>query len=249
MPPPEQVQPGWSGNGLRIWRTPLGELATMDTGIALHVACLVSEFQRNQYVRPPLQLKPGAIVLDIGANIGLFARQALKAGAQQVICMEPAPGNLSALRWNMAPEIESGTVLVVAKGAWDRAGAMRLRVDPYLPVESSMVVPPCGEDAYDVQIDVEPLDQTVESLRLPRVDFIKMDIEGAEIGALEGAAGILRRYKPQISVGVEHTADRLGNARLVRDLVLSINPAYKCTAGPYSVTRERRLAPDVLYFN
>jgi FkbM family methyltransferase len=248
-PSPELVQRGWTENGLTIWRTPLGELAAMDTGIALHVACLVSEFQRSQYVRPPLQLKLGDTVLDIGANIGLFALQALKVGARQVVCVEPAPGNLAALRWNLASGISCGKVLIVAKGAWDVAGAMLMRIDPCLPVESSIVDPPRGEDAYDVPIDVEPLDLVVETLRLPRVDFIKMDVEGAEIGALRGAAGILRRFKPQLSIAVEHTPDRLRNAGQVRDLVLSINPAYRCTAGPYTVTRDRRLAPDVLYFH
>ena len=84
---------------------------------------------------------------------------------------------------------------------------------------------------------------------MPRVDFIKMDIEGAELKAIEGAAEILRRYKPQLAIAVEHTDDQLRNAKMVRDLVCRINSEYRCAAGPYVVTRRYRLAPDILYFN
>jgi hypothetical protein len=62
------------------------------------------------------------------------------------------------------------------------------------------------------------------------------------------AADLLRRWKPQMAVAVEHTDDWLANAKSVRDLVLEINPAYRFQAGPFVVTRDRRLAPEVVYF-
>jgi hypothetical protein len=93
-----------------------------------------------------------------------------------------------------------------------------------------------------------PIDDVVQELSLPRVDFIKMDIEGAEMKALQGAASVLRRYRPQMAIAVEHTDDWLRNARNVRDLILNINPKYQWSAGPYIVTKNLRLAPEVLYF-
>ena len=102
--------------------------------------------------------------------------------------------------------------------------------------------------AYEISIDVAPFDEMIEGLKIPPIDFIKMDIEGAELKALEGAAGILKRNKPQMVVAVEHTSDWLANAQAVRELVLSINPAYRCFAGPYMVTDKLQLAPEVLYF-
>ena len=93
------------------------------------------------------------------------------------------------------------------------------------------------------------LDQIVENLKLSRVDFIKMDIEGAELKALQGARETIMRHKPYLAIAVEHTADRLRNARQVRELVLSINSEYRCVPGPYRFTGERRLAPEILYFD
>src|SRR5262245_13795099 len=57
-------------NGLTIWQTPSGELATIETEIAEHIAFLLAEFEADVYSSAQAPLKPGAIVLDVGANIG-----------------------------------------------------------------------------------------------------------------------------------------------------------------------------------
>src|SRR5216683_2782304 len=96
--------------GLSIWRTPLGKLATVDTEIKDHIAFLVAEFQRNVYLSGPVQVGRSALVLDVGANIGLFTQQAIRAGARRVICVEPNPASVRALRRNLASEIASSRV-------------------------------------------------------------------------------------------------------------------------------------------
>lgn len=233
---------------LAIWHTPFGELATMETEIVEHIAFLLAEFQRDVYLSGAVSVVPGAIVLDVGANIGVFARKAVSAGAQRVICVEPTPGNVCALRWNLAAEI--GRVEIVTMGAWDSVDTVRFMVDPKRPGRSSCVdAPPPDMGIYEVAIDVAPLDLIVKDLKLPRVDFIKMDIEGAELKALQGARETIVRHKPHLAIAVEHTADRLRNAREVRELVLSINSEYRCVPGPYCFTEERRLAPEILYFH
>jgi FkbM family methyltransferase len=47
-------------------------------------------------------VRAGDVVLDCGAGIGLFARQALKRGARTVIAIEPVPENLECLRRNLS---------------------------------------------------------------------------------------------------------------------------------------------------
>jgi FkbM family methyltransferase len=234
-------------HNLAIWHTPLGKLATIETEIAEHIAFLLAEVLRDVYLSGTVKVTPGAIVLDVGANIGVFARKAVSAGAGQVICLEPTPGNVSALRWNLAAEIDR--VTIVTMGAWDAVDTVRFTVDPRRPGRSSCVDAPPEMDSYEISIEVAPLDLIVKDLKLPRVDFIKMDIEGAELKALRGAKEIIARHKPHLAIAVEHTADRLRNARQVRELVLSINSTYRCVPGPYCFTDQRRLAPEILYFN
>ena len=234
---------------LAIWGTPLGEVATVDTESAEHISFLVAEFERDVYLSGPVAVDRGMIVLDAGANIGMFTRQALSAGAQRVICLEPAPGNVRALKYNVAAELADGRVSIVEAGAWDTRATLTFVIDRARPGRTSCMEPG-GEsvDACRVQVPVLPIDAVIQELVLPRVDFVKMDIEGAELKALQGAAGVIERYGPQLAIAVEHTDDRLCNARNVRDLVLGINPKYRAVAGPYTITKDRRLAPEVLYF-
>jgi FkbM family methyltransferase len=220
----------------------------MDTESAEHITFLLAEFQRDVYLSGAVSIKLGDIVLDVGANIGMFTRQALRRGARQVISFEPAPGNQKALRHNVASELAAGRVSVIDAGAWNVHDTLRFAVDLERPGRSSCMEPNGGENAHHLSITVQPIDAVVRDLSLSTVDFIKMDIEGAELKAIEGAADVLRKYRPQLAIAVEHTEDWLRNARNVRTLVRSINPAYQCSAGPYIITKNLRLAPEVLYF-
>jgi FkbM family methyltransferase len=233
---------------LAIWNTPFGQTATTATESLEHIAFLVAEFQRNVYLSGQVAVNKGAIVLDVGANIGMFTRQALAKGAERVIAFEPAPGNRLALRCNVAAELAAGRVSIVEAGAWNSRDTLWFVVDPERPGRSSCMEPNAEPTNQRLSVAVLPIDTVVQELSLPRVDFIKMDIEGAELKALEGAVGVLRKYKPQLAIAVEHTDDWLRNASNVRDLVLKINSSYRCYAGPYIVTKKLRLAPEVLYF-
>lgn len=51
------------------------------------------------------------------------------------------------------------------------------------------------------------IDRIVDELHLQRVDLIKMDIEGSEKPALQGAARTIRRFNPRLTIATEHNAD------------------------------------------
>lgn len=235
-------------DGVKIWHTPIGDLATPSTEIVDHTAFLIDEFQRNVYLSGPVRIVPGSIVLDIGANIGIFAKRAISAGARQVVSIEPVPATVLALRWNLASEIAMNRALILQMGVWDKSDALRFVVDAKRPGRSSCVEASSEKDVYETTINVKPLDLIIKELDLPRADFIKIDIEGAELRALQGAREVLVGDKPQLAIAVEHTSDQFRNACLVRDLVLSINPAYRCIPGPYLTDSQRRLSPELLYF-
>jgi FkbM family methyltransferase len=236
-------------NGLSIWFTPAGEIATMESEMPEHLAFLLAEFRDHPYFVGSTDIAPGMIVLDVGANIGLFAKQALGAGAARVVCLEPSAGTANALRLNLESAVSSGRVSILEKGAWDCAASVQMTVDPKRPARSSCVDRPPEETAYQLTVAVDRIDRVVGDLLLPRVDFIKMDIEGAECKALEGAVETLRRHRPRLAVAVEHTDQPLRNARDVRNLVMSLHLGYRCRAGRYSINSERRLAPEILYFS
>ena len=55
--------------------------------------------------------------------------------------------------------------------------------------------------------DATTIDSTVEEENLARLDFIKMDIEGAELNALKGGERSLKRFHPKLAVSLYHSIE------------------------------------------
>src|SRR5579864_7596284 len=151
-------------------------------------------------------LKPGMTVLDVGAHHGLYTLLASKRVRKcgRVICFEPSSRERRALRlhvaingcWNV--EIEGTALgnenddrdLFVVQGSQTGCNSLRPPI-----VESGTAT---------VRVKVIRLDEWLAEQKLAHVDFIKMDVEGAEMAVLEGAAKLLeRRPRPVILAEVQ----------------------------------------------
>lgn len=131
--------------------------------------------------------KRGDVVLDLGAYVGMFT---LKAARQvgdigKVIAIEPNPSNISYLRSNVET---SKNISVVEEAILNKVGEGKLYISGVSSQCHSLIYP---HNKF-LKVRINTLDNLVEELRLPQVDFIKIDIEGAELQALEGARGVLK---------------------------------------------------------
>ena len=228
--------------GFHLWQTPKGSF-WIPEGSDYVLPYNLSEQQRKIYGLGNNGPHSGDIVLDCGANIGVTIREELAAGAQKIIAIEPGPENLECLRRNFPQEIASGRVIIVPKGVWDKEDLLTLRVDPTNSAADTFVLH--REGTVDVaQIPLTTIDHLVRDLKLERVDYIKMDIEGSEPKALEGAQETLKKFKPRISVTTYHEAD---HPRLIPEIIKRARPDYTIECGPCSEAGHT-LRPDVLYF-
>jgi FkbM family methyltransferase len=149
-------------------------------------------------------LRPGAIALDGGANIGQHTLQMISAVSPGglVIAAEPVPELRArleaALRQN---HISPDAVRVVSAGLWDQPGESEFyQVTNQAQHELSGLKNRHWLDPYPVQkIKVELT--TIDSIcaGLPRLDFLKLDIEGAEMNALRGGRGTVQKFQPIVS--------------------------------------------------
>ncbi|MBK7929039.1 MAG: FkbM family methyltransferase [Bryobacterales bacterium] len=137
-------------------------------------------------------VKPGDVVVDVGAHIGTFDDDALRRGAAKVILVEPDPLNVECIRRNFAKEITEGRVIVVPEGAWSSRSSLEFSKGVANSGTGSFVLHEQG--GQKIRVPVRPLDEILAELGVTKVDYIKMDIEGAEREALKGgtehAAGV-----------------------------------------------------------
>ena len=75
---------------------------------------------------------------------------------------------------------------------------------------------------------ITSLDDYADGLKLDKVDFIKMDIEGFEIPAIKGARRIIERYKPRLAISVYHRSDDIWK---IPELICQLNPNYRFAFG------------------
>jgi FkbM family methyltransferase len=86
-----------------------------------------------------------------------------------------------------------------------------------------------------VQVQTIAIDDFVRDYRVPKVDFIKMDIEGSEREALRGAAETIRRFKPKLAISAYHRPDDL---LVLPALIKEIEPSYALYFDHYTIHAE-----------
>lgn len=156
-------------------------------------------------------VRPGSVVYDVGANIGLYARFILQQfGARCVVCFEPMTENRAMLEANIRAGACEQQVQILPWALCDKEGEEDLQVDDMMSGSATLDRVTGGEPAngrkqYGMaalteKVAVARLDQLVASHHLPPPNVIKVDIEGAEGLMLEGARETLRQHKPDLLI-------------------------------------------------
>ena len=167
-------------------------------------------FQRGQYRRPGFELRAADTVIDIGANIGMFALWSEPQIPQgRLICIEPNPHALECLRMNIFQN-DLRNVIIVPAAAGSNNGALELvchpgweafahsaAVDvPWFYTKSRMARltrwllqrllrhAPQAAAATPIVVRQMPLAHIMDEHAAATVDFLKIDCEGSEFEVL-----------------------------------------------------------------
>ena len=147
-------------------------------------------------------VKSGHVVFDVGANIGQFTLLAAKrVGASgSVHAFEPAPEEYRKLGANVSLNGFSN-VVVNHVAICDRVGEAVLRTaGPGLGLYNSLGTPLTSSLIGHISVPCTTLDCYVEAGGVLRVDLLKVDVEGAELGVLRGAARLLSQSDAPVIV-------------------------------------------------
>ncbi|MCX6621183.1 MAG: FkbM family methyltransferase [Acidobacteria bacterium] len=229
--------------GFHLWQTPLGRY-WIKKGSDFSLAFDLAEQDRHIYGTGDQAVKSGDVVLDCGANVGVYTRLALNAGASKVIAIEPAPENLECLRRTFAAETASGRVVVYPKGVWDKDDVLPMHIDPTNSAADSFVMKQPTAD-HVIELPLTTIDKLVDELHLTRIDYVKMDIEGAEPRALQGARNTIQRFHPRMAISVYHSAT---DKTTVPAHILAAWSGYQQQCGPCSSRGWDLVFPTVYYY-
>jgi len=141
----------------------------------------------------------GARALDVGANVGYVTRRLCRAvqPSGHVDAFEPTPLCLPVLRRNTAA-FTNVTVHPIAVAR--TGGEVAFYSDAETHPNNSLY--PTREGQAVIRVPASTLDAWYEANGSPRIDFVKIDVEGAEIDVLEGARDMIAG-NPQITLVVE----------------------------------------------
>lgn len=144
------------------------------------VAIFHEIYNINDYDRlDEIGIKKDDIVVDLGGNIGMFTRYAYHNGASKIITFEPDKRYFKILKQN-APK--NATLFNAAIG--NKLGKMILTESEHLG--GSNLWTELNPIYNQYEVNVYTLDYIIKTGLIPKIDYLKVDIEGSEIIAMEG---------------------------------------------------------------
>ena len=152
-------------------------------------------------------LKKGMVVVDVGANLGIYTLIALSAECE-VHSYEPSPAVFNILRENICANgfAETGLAHLNNMAVSDKDGSMDFYVCKNISGHSSLFGKEYGEP---ISVPVVSLDSHLKDFA--KIDVIKIDVEGAEMLVFNGMREIIRR-NPRIAVFMEFDSVHLRRA-------------------------------------
>lgn len=144
------------------------------------------------------QLQEGDYVLDCGSFHGAFVIYASKKVGKtgKVFAFEPERGNMRILRENLKLN-NCENVILIEKGIWNKQDKLNFSgtgLGAHLNKEGKNL------------INVTDIDSELKNLKIPaqKIKFVKIDIEGAEIEAIDGMKNLLKKGSPNLAIASYH---------------------------------------------
>jgi FkbM family methyltransferase len=149
-------------------------------------------------------LHPGDVFVDVGAHVGYYTLLAASVVGHEghVYAFEPSRARADEIRRQLERNRRLGSVTVLELAAGSAAGSATLYEAPRTNTAASTLVvsaldPNTASDDYSAsQVTVARADECIKPEHLRRTGVVKVDVEGYEVEALEGLAGMLAAGQP-----------------------------------------------------
>lgn len=151
-------------------------------------------FEEQEYAIPPQYLPSGPLtIVDVGANVGLFALYMKSIRAEgQIYCFEPAPHTLQLLEKNLSGH---EGIQAFACALSDHDGKAELHLNPLNSGENTLISE-ISQGGQSIEVEVRDAATLFRQAGLTYIDMLKIDTEGSEVDILKS----LRPYLPYVGI-------------------------------------------------
>lgn len=193
-----RIQTKLTPNKLAEFALPCGGRFMYPLNSAIGKTMYAGGFENAELAFVRHSLQPGAVVIDVGANGGIYAVTAARqiGPTGHVYAFEPATAEVAILRKNV--EINNLTnVTVIESAVSHETGTAQFAIadDGALNSLAQTGHPDQHVTKWET-VKTITLDDFVRETSIPRVDFLKIDVEGAEKLVLDGAKELLASVTP-----------------------------------------------------
>jgi FkbM family methyltransferase len=157
------------------------------------------QYERNTNKLLRLLCKTDHVIIEAGANIGSETLLLSKLAYQgRVIAVDPSPWSNRYLNFNVrANSCTNVEILNMALGAEQSLINIHLLPDDF-PNQGMSSIIPHSQANRTIEVQQSTLDKEFDTLKMDRLDLIKMDVQGAEFSILKGAEKTIAKYRPTI---------------------------------------------------
>lgn len=201
-------------------------------------------FVKDQYCAQEF-LKPDSVILDCGANIGIFSLYASFLSPKgRIYSFEPTKATFGILKKNIISNNLQNNIFVLNTALGDKKGKTKLIVSDNNMGGGNMILDSDflkgKESNYDKTefIEMTTIDDFIKENNIQKVDFIKIDTEGYEKQILKGGQKTIKKFHPVIACSAYHLPE---DKKEIPKLVLEIEPNYK-----YRL--EKRFEEDLIFW-
>lgn len=168
--------------------------------------------QNDEYYIEHVKPEPGDVFIDAGvsADLTITEQIAITIGKEgKIYSFEPEPYCFKEAKEKINKSPNCKNVEIFEFGLWDKKDQLQISAD----TSASRI---CDNDSIINEsitksnlCDLITLDEFVVENKVNKIDYIKLDIEGAELNALKGAINTIRTFKPKLAVCVYHVHSHL----------------------------------------
>ena len=188
----------------------------------------------NTYI---IQAEKGDVVLDIGACWGDTALYfADKVGDNgKVFSFEFIPENINIYNRNMELNAHYNSRIQLIQNPVADVSGQKVYYQDFGPGSTISATPFKNQTGNTTTISV---DDFADRYNILKVDFIKMDIEGAEPAALRGAINTIKKYRPKLAIAIYHSMEDFVN---IPKWLMDLNLGYEFFLGHHTIHAEETI--------